>query len=120
MEIYKKNNEYIMLHNNKNIGSCSFCFPLTEPDVIFISRLGVDQQYRNKKIATKLLLSVFIDYYNKGFRFVELVDASSRYRQKKNIYKILGLYYKYYDNDMRGNLRHILYGKKLIKSPIIT
>lgn len=119
MEIYKTYNEYMLLFNNKKIGSCAFCFPLTEPQTIFISRLEIDIQYRNRKLATKLLVSVLKDYYNKGYRVVELVDATDRYRQKKNIYKLLGLYYKYYDNDMRGNLRHILFGRRLIKLPII-
>jgi len=124
MKIYKSNDKYLMIHRNETIGSCHFCFPDkindTDHDVIFISYLVVIPQYRNNKIATLLLLSVFMDYYNKGYRFVELVDASARYRHKKNIYKMLGLYYKHYDNDMRGNLRHILFGKKIINKLSIT
>ena len=109
----KNSSEYKIFYNNINCGVCHFCFPLNNDDkVIFVSWLEIYPYYRNKKLGTRLLYEVMKDYYQKGYRYIELVDGSSCYRKKKNIYKSLSLYYKSYDNDMRGNLRHILYGKK--------
>ena len=42
--------------------------------------------------------------------YITLDDMSDNYKKHNNIYLKLGLHYIMNDEEMKGNLRHILYG----------
>jgi GNAT superfamily N-acetyltransferase len=109
--------EYYRLYKNDLcIANCSFIRSENKSNSIYISDLNVDFNYRCKGLGTRLLYEVLIDVYlNLGVKYAFLVDATDRYRQIDNIYTKMGFTYIQmdYDNDMIGNLRHILFGNNL-------
>ena len=99
------------------IASCSFeTFCNGRCDTIYISRLLVDTNYRNRGIGTKLLYEVLFDAYtHDSLKHAILTDISDMYRRSNNIYTKMGFSYKREDHNyhaMVGNLRHILFGKR--------
>lgn len=93
-------------------GTCDF-YTNYQNETIYIISLNVIEQ--NKGYGTILMHMVLQKAYDNGIYYVELADVSDRYRKPHNIYTKIGLHYSSAnDNDMKGNLRHILYGKKYI------
>ena len=129
IQINKQNGIYYAFIGTLQCGSCTFvyscgeigcsglslCDQVDKPNIITILSLNVLDEFRNKKIGTRLLYEIMCDAYNLGVFKIELDDATDRCHKKNNIYVKAGLYYKYgeQDNSMRGNLRHIFYGKKI-------
>lgn len=103
---------YYLYENNMFIASCNFCF---SENNLYITSLHVNHNYRLRGFGTKILYEVLIDsYLNHNVRYAFLADATDRYRQKNNIYTKMGFTYIKIsdDNDMIGNLRHMLFGIK--------
>lgn len=107
---------YHLYKNDVCISYCHFCNFVNENDSksIYISFLHVDPDHRGKGYGTRLLYEVLMDYYvNHDIRYAYLADTTDRCRQSNNIYTKMGFTYVQIadDNDMVGNLRHILFGK---------
>lgn len=76
---------------------------------LYVSRLDTYEEYRNRGLATFLLMEVIRDANKCGIRRVELEDASNNWGKKRNVYRNVGLYYKYNDDStMVGNTRAIV------------
>ena len=78
---------------------------------IYIRELYIEPEFRSKYYGTKLLYYIFRHYYKKGFKYVTLIDGSSRSCKYNSIYKKIGLTYIKETGCMCGNLRNILFGK---------
>jgi GNAT superfamily N-acetyltransferase len=117
---FTKNNEcYRLYKEDLCIAICSFVFYKERSDAVYISDLYVENEYRHRGIGTRLLYEFLFDVYShNGTRYAFLVDATDRYRHTDNIYTKMGFTYKQMadDNDMVGNLRHILFGRNYIKN----
>lgn len=99
-----------------HVGVCMFNM-VTDGSVnkrtLHISYLEILPKYRRYGLASFLLYDVLKTFYSNGIKQVLLSDASDWYGSDDNIYIKMGLnYVDDYDNEMLGNLRHILYGKR--------
>ena len=98
--------------NRMFVGVCRFK-PNDEEKSVYVSNLDIEPKYQQQGYGTVLLYEVLKDMSEMGFRRVELTDASDRCREKKNIYRLMGLSYKdNYDGEMEGNIRYIIHGKR--------
>lgn len=103
---------YRLYINDICVGYCHYFF--IEVNLLYISDLHVEESYRHKGFGTRILYKVLFDAYVLcNARYAYLIDATDRYRCPNNIYTKMGFTYKQVndDNDMIGNLRHILYGR---------
>ncbi|VBB18964.1 putative Acyl CoA N-acetyltransferase [Yasminevirus sp. GU-2018] len=102
--------------NNNTIkehGHCSFVV-VFDDSIIYVTFITLNEDHRGRGFGTALLYEILRDVYdNYGIKTVSLDDMSDNSRQKNNIYKKMGMYYTSTDCSMRGNLRHILYGKSV-------
>ncbi len=106
------------------VGTCEVCvsevYHATEPwyqgKTAGITSLHVEPEYRGQGFGYHLLLQVLCDLYHHGTQYVELSDASDRCGKESCIYVVMGLSYISDDNQMRGNLRHILQGRRHLHS----
>lgn len=77
--------------------------------VLYIFTLFTEIEHRNKGLGTFLLMEVIRDANKCGIKRVILDDASDNWGKERNVYKNIGLYYKYKsDSSMTGNIRAIL------------
>ena len=83
---------------------------------VYITWLGVDDEYQGKYVGTRLLYHALKYYSRRGYRYVTLQNASERSERNDSIYDQIGLNYVpgldgTNSDIMIGNIRHILYGK---------
>jgi len=88
---------------------------ITERTAI-ITNLYVKQEFRTKKLGTKLI-KMFCEevIFIHGCVNIELDDMSDNQRQENNIYIKLGFRYKYkYGPEMVGNTRNIIKNSSVV------
>jgi GNAT superfamily N-acetyltransferase len=104
---------YRICINDKESGMCNFVYSDDESNTIYINCLQIYNAYQGKGYGTVLLYEVLKDAYELyGKTRVELSDMSDKWGETDNIYKKIGIVYKNnpIDDEMVGNLRHILFG----------
>jgi hypothetical protein len=110
---------YEMYVNDIKCGTCSYIFLKDQPNIIHIIYLNILDEYKHMGCGTVLLYEVLNDAYHiDHMMYVDLDDVSDRCHKWNNIYIRMGLRYTQGkdDNNMKGNLRYILYGNKQYRS----
>lgn len=130
VQIPDKEVKFVARINDEDVGVCSVgsssyaptpylgkirAYKQDSGKTIYISWLGVYSNHRGNYIGTRLLYHAMRYFYERGFKYVVLLDASDRVKQNDSIYRQVGLSYSEGDADesdhMIGNIRHILFGK---------
>lgn len=122
IQFQKMFTQYIVCIDDIPCATCTFATSLPyedeEPQIIHIVYLDVKDPHKHMGLGTMLLFEVLMDAYRNNIRIAELDDASDNCHKPNNIYVKMGFTYTHgrFDNSMRGNLRHILYGNKTYRS----
>ena len=93
------NNEIYGYYDNNNL--VGFIHIIKAVDSIDVINIVVDEKYRRKGIASKLLSSIFNKYDNDYSYFLEVRESNKAATKlyNKNGFKIINIRKKYYDDE---------------------